>query len=301
MKHLNAWISAARPKTLPLALSSTTLGSLLAAADHTFNWSVFILASLATVLLQILSNLANDYGDFMNGKDMADRIGPQRMVQSGQITPQHMVKALVVLIAVTLITGTGLILVGTNGVGVSSTICCFLMGIAAIIAALKYTVGKNPYGYRGLGDVSVFIFFGLVGTIGTYYLHTHNPKFDLILPAASIGLLSTGVLNLNNLRDEQSDRQAKKRTLVIIIGSSRAKIYHLMLLVTAVITGLAYTILNFRSGFQFLFLLPLPLLLQNIKTVFRYTRPIELNAELMKLSVSTLLFSITFGAGLLIR
>jgi 1,4-dihydroxy-2-naphthoate octaprenyltransferase len=147
----------------------------------------------------------------------------------------------------------------------------------------------------------VFIFFGLVGTIGAYYLHAHHIKFDLILPAASIGLLSTGVLNINNLRDEQSDREAHKRTLVIIIGSSRAKIYHMILLVTAVITGLAYTILNFRSGFQLLFLLPLPLLLQNIRTVFRYTRPIELNAELMKLSISTLLFSVTFGAGLLIR
>lgn len=301
MKNLAIWINAARPRTLPLALSSTTLGSLLAAADNTFNWSVFILASLTTVLLQILSNLANDYGDFINGKDTADRIGPQRMVQSGQITPQRMVKALVVLVAVTLTTGTALVLVGTNGVATSSTICYFLMGIGAIIAALKYTVGKNPYGYRGLGDVSVFIFFGLMGTIGTYYLHIHHMKFDSILPAASIGLLSTGVLNLNNLRDVQSDRQAKKRTLVIIIGSSRAKIYHMMLLVTAVITGLAYTILNFRSGFQFLFLIPLPLLVQNIITVFRYTRPTELNAELKRLSLSTLLFSLTLGAGSLIR
>jgi len=233
MRHLNAWIDAARPKTLPLALSSTTLGSLLAAADHTFNWSVLILA-------------------------------------------------------------------GTNGVATSSTICYFLMGIAAIVAAVKYTVGNNPYGCRGLGDVSVFIFFGLMGTIGTYYLHTQRMKFDLILPATSIGLLSTGVLNLNNLRDEQSDRQAKKRTFVIIIGSSRAKIYHVMLLVTAAITGLAYTILNFRSKFQFLFLLSLPLL-QNVKTVFRHTRPAELNTELKNLSLSTLLFAVTFGAGLLIR
>ncbi len=301
MKQMNAWINAARPRTLPLALSSTTLGSLLAAADHTFSWGVFILASLTTVLLQILSNLANDYGDFINRKDTAARIGPQRMIQSGQITPQRMVKALILLVFVTLSAGTALIVVGTNSDTPGTTICYLLMGMAAIVAALKYTVGKNPYGYRGLGDVSVFIFFGLMGTIGTYYLHTHLLKFDLILPAASIGLLSAGVLNLNNLRDEQSDRQVKKRTLVIIIGTDRAKIYHMMLLVTAVITGLAYTILNFRSGFQLLFLLPLPLLLQNIKTVFRYTRPIELNAELMKLSISTLLFSLTFGAGLLIR
>lgn len=300
MEHLNVWITAARPKTLPLSLSSTILGSFLAAADHAFSWGVFILASLTTVLLQILSNLANDYGDFMNGKDTAERIGPQRMVQSGRITPPHMVKALVVLVAVTLTAGSALIFIGTNGAVSGSTVVYFLMGMAAITAALKYTVGKNPYGYRGLGDVSVFIFFGLMGTMGTYFLHTHQIKFDLILPATSIGLLSVGVLNLNNLRDEQNDRQAEKRTLVIIIGRSRAKIYHMILLVTAVITGLAYTVLNFRSGYQFLFLIPLPLLLQNITTVFRNVRPTELNAELMKLSISTLLFSITFGAGLLI-
>jgi 1,4-dihydroxy-2-naphthoate octaprenyltransferase len=300
MEQLNVWITAARPKTLPLSLSSTILGSFLAAADHAFSWGVFILASLTTVLLQILSNLANDYGDFINGKDTAGRIGPKRMVQSGQITPPRMVKALIALVSVTLITGSALILTGTNGAASGSTICYFLMGIAAIAAALKYTVGKNPYGYRGLGDVSVFIFFGLMGTMGTYYLHTHQLKFDLILPATSIGLLSMGVLNLNNLRDEQTDRQAEKRTLVIIIGRSRAKIYHMILLVTAVITGLAYTILNFRSGYQFLFLIPLPLLVQNITTVFRNVRPTELNAELMKLSISTLLFSVTFGAGLLI-
>ncbi len=301
MENLNTWIRATRPKTLPLALSSTTLGSFLALADGMFSWNVFILASLTTVLLQILSNLANDYGDFVNGKDTPSRVGPQRMVQSGEISPQRMVKALVLLVVVTLAAGTALIIVGTRSWTAGITICYVLMGIAAIVAALKYTVGKNPYGYRGLGDVSVFIFFGLVGTIGTYYLHAHCLRFDLILPAASIGLLSTGVLNINNLRDEQSDRRAQKRTLVIIIGSSKAKIYHLMLLVTAVLTGFAYTILNFRSGYQFLFLLSLPLLLQNIKIVFRYTRPIELNAELMNLSISTLLFSLAFGAGLLIR
>jgi 1,4-dihydroxy-2-naphthoate octaprenyltransferase len=126
-------------------------------------------------------------------------------------------------------------------------------------------------------------------------------RFDLILPAASIGLLSTGVLNLNNLRDEQSDRLANKRTLVIILGNRRAKIYHVMLIVTAVIMGFAYTVLNYRTGFQFLFLLPLPLLYQNVIAVIQNERPMELNLELKKLSLSTLLFSVSFGAGILIR
>jgi len=212
-----------------------------------------------------------------------------------------MVNVLIALVIVTLIAGTALIVVGTSGTTTGTVALYFLMGIAAIIAAVKYTVGKNPYGYRGLGDLSVFIFFGLMGTLGTYYLHTHHVKLDLILPAASIGLLSTGVLNLNNLRDEQSDRQANKRTLVIVIGSRRAKFYHMILIVTAVITGLIYTLLNYRSGFQFLFLIPLPLLYQNISTVIRNARPVELNTELKRLSLATLLFSLTFGAGNLIR
>ncbi len=301
MSRLVNWINAARPRTLPLALSSTILGSFLAAADHAFSWGVFILASLTTVLLQILSNLANDYGDFVNGKDTAARIGPPRMLQSGQISPQQMITALIALVAVTLLSGTALIVAGTDGAPAGSSVFYFLLGIAAIVAALKYTVGKNPYGYRGLGDISVFLFFGLTGALGTYYLHTHLMKLDLILPAASIGLLSTGVLNLNNMRDEHSDRLAKKRTIVVMIGGDRAKIYHMVLVVAAVVMGLAYTILNYRSGYQFLFLIPLPLLYQNITTVFRNTRPAELNAELKKLSLSTLLFSVTFGAGLLIR
>lgn len=300
MTHTNIWLNAARPRTLPLALSSTTLGSFLAAADNAFSWKVFILSSITTVLLQILSNLANDYGDFVNGKDTAERIGPERMVQSGRISPRLMVKALYVLVGLTLISGSALIFTGTTGAPAVSSILYFAMGIGAIVAALTYTVGKNPYGYRGWGDLSVFLFFGLTGALGTYYLHTHQMRADLLLPAASIGLLSTGVLNLNNLRDEQSDRLAKKRTLVVIIGSGNAKIYHMLLLVTAVALGLAYTALHYRSGFQLLFLLPVPLLVQNIAVVFRNRRPAELNPELKKLSLSTLFFSLAFGAGLLL-
>jgi 1,4-dihydroxy-2-naphthoate polyprenyltransferase len=299
-KSLTTWIEAARPRTLPLALSSTTLGSCLAASDRGFNWEVFVLASVTTVLLQVLSNLANDYGDFINGKDTAQRIGPPRMVQSGQIAPRSMVRALVALVIITLASGTALVVAGTYGAASGVAALYFLMGIGAITAAMRYTVGNNPYGYRGLGDVSVFIFFGLLGTLGTYYLHTHHLKLDLLLPAASVGLLSTGVLNLNNMRDEQSDRQANKRTFVIIIGGRKAKFYHMGLVVSAVIAGLAYTLLNYRSGFQFLFLIPLPLLYQNIMTVFRNTRPAELNAELKRLSLSTFLFAVTFGAGILI-
>lgn len=299
MKNLGIWVRAARPRTLPLALSSTTLGSLLAAADGPFSWSVCILASVTTLLLQILANLANDYGDFMNGKDTAERIGPQRMMQSGQISPQNMVRALCVLVLATLVAGTALILAGTSGIGLDSA-AYLVMGIAAVVAAVKYTIGKHPYGYRGWGDVSVFIFFGLVGTLGTYYLHTHRLRADVFLPASSIGLLSAGVLNLNNMRDEQTDRRANIRTLVIIMGRPIARIYHLSLVVTAVIAGLAYTFLNYQSVYQFLFLLLLPPLYLDVAAVFRTTRSVDLVAELQRLSLSTLLFAIGLGVGVLI-
>jgi 1,4-dihydroxy-2-naphthoate octaprenyltransferase len=298
-KILSAWFHAARPGTLPLALSGTALGSLLAAADHEFSWSVCVLALLTTLLLQILSNLANDYGDFVNGKDTAGRIGPPRMLQTGRIAPAQMVKALVALVITTLAAGTVLVAAGTSGTG--EGVWYILLGCAAIVAAVTYTVGKHPYGYQGWGDLSVFVFFGMVGTLGTYYLHAHHLRWDVVLPAASIGLLSTGVLNLNNLRDEQSDGEANKRTLVIILGYRRARVYHVMLLVTAVLTGLTYVVMNYRSPLQLLFLSLVPLLYQDIMAVFGNTRRVELNAELKKLSLSTLLFALTLGAGMLIH
>lgn len=299
MKIITAWIQAIRPKTLPLALSSTVLGSFIAASEKEFHWSVFVLASLTTLLLQILSNLANDYGDFARGTDKHDRIGPARMVQSGLIKPRQMAFAIGLVVGLSLICGTLLIFEGTRGNSPGIKIFYFLLGIAAIAAAIKYTIGRKPYGYIGLGDLFVFIFFGLTGVIGTYYLHTQHFRPDILLPAASVGLLSAGVLNINNMRDYQSDKEASKRTFVVLIGNQWAKFYHLSLLFGAVITGSLFTILNYRSGFQLLFLTTTPLLLHNVLSVYHYTKPIELNEELKKLALSTLLFSFTFGIGLM--
>ncbi len=168
------------------------------------------------------------------------------------------------------------------------------------MAALKYTIGKNPYGYKRFGDISVFIFFGLVGAMGTYFLHTHIFKFDIFLPAASIGFLSTGVLNLNNMRDCQSDEKVLKHTVALFLGNSRAKIYHMLLILSALAAGLLYTVLNFKSVYQFLFILTLPFLYLNIRAVLQHTNPVELNVELQNLSFSTLLFALCFGLGLVI-
>jgi 1,4-dihydroxy-2-naphthoate polyprenyltransferase len=301
MKTIQPWIDAARPKTLPLALASTLLGSFLAAAEHLFRWNVFFLAALTTVLLQILSNLANDYGDFANGKDNADRVGPRRMVQSGAILPATMRHAIILVTACTLAVGLALIAVGTEGSFLAGKVFFVILGIASIAAALKYTIGHNPYGYRGWGDLSVFLFFGIAGTVGTYSLHTHRISADVFLPAACIGFLSTGVLNINNLRDETTDQQTGKRTLVVLLGRDRAKIYQAILLTLAILSGCLYTFMNFQSGIQFLFLCSLPFLVKHVHAIARNTSPGELNVELKNLSLSTLLFSITFGLGLIFR
>lgn len=297
---MKKWIAAFRLKTLPLALSNTIMGSALAAGEDKFRWSIFGLAALTTILLQIMSNMANDYGDFVNGKDTVERIGPKRMVQSGEITPKTMLRGIIIIGIFTAISGLTLILVGTAGIDITNILIFGVLGIAAIVAAIKYTVGKNPYGYRGLGDIFVFIFFGLVGVIGTYFLHAQSFSWDLLLPASAMGFLSTGVLNMNNLRDYEADKNANKKTIVVAMGPQRAKLYHLFLVGGAILLAVIYTITNYNSPWQWLFVISLPVLFLNLKIVFSYKNSIELYPELGKLSMGTLLFAISFGVGLII-
>jgi len=297
---MKKWIHAFRLRTLPLALSNTIIGSCLAAADEKFRWSVFGLVAITTVLLQIMSNMANDYGDFVNGKDTAERIGPKRMVQSGEITPKTMLRGIIIIGILCAFSGVSLIVVGTEGINITNMLLFGLLGMAAIIAAIKYTVGKNPYGYRGLGDIFVFIFFGLVGVIGTYFLHTQTFRWDILLPASGIGLLSTGVLNMNNMRDYEADKNAGKKTIVVVMGPKRAGFYHLFLVGGAVLLTVIYTLLNFYSAWQWFFLLSLPLLFLNLKKVFTYKDALELYPELPRLSMASLIFALTFGIGILL-
>jgi len=297
MNKTAIWINAFRLRTLPLSLSSILLGSFLAFRDGYFSWSVFLLASLTTLFLQILSNLANDYGDSQNGIDNKYRIGPARTVQSGQIKAREMRLMVILFMVLTLISGSLLVFTGTREIASIYTILYFLMGFAAIAAAIKYTVGKNPYGYQGLGDLFVFVFFGLIGVGGTYFLHTNHFPPDILLPATSVGLLSAGVLNLNNMRDRISDQRSGKRTLAVILGKQRVKVYHLILLAGSVLTGMIYTIMHFESLYQFSFLTTIPLLFKNIREVMFNTIPAELDPELKKLALTTLIFAVTFGVG----
>lgn len=296
----NPWIQSFRLKTLPLALSNTIIGSCLAVAYGTFSWVIFILAAVTTLLLQILSNMANDYGDFVNGKDTSERIGPKRMVQSGMIKPKTMLRGIIVVGSLAAVSGVSLILLGTQGIDITYLLVFGLLGVAAIVAAIKYTVGKNPFGYRGFGDLFVFIFFGLVGVVGTYFLHTQSFTPLILIPASAIGLLSTGVLNLNNLRDYTQDKNAGKKTLVVIMGKKRAKFYHLFLVGGAAILAILYTLLDYHSPWQWFFLLSFPLFLVNIIKVFTYKRSAELYPQLKKLSMASLIFAVSFGLGLII-
>lgn len=224
----NPWIAAFRLRTLPLASASIIMGGALAATVDAHRWSVTLLALLTAILLQVLSNLANDYGDFQNGADLAGRTGPDRMVASGQISATAMKTAMGVCGLLALVSGIGLLWVAFTGFSLAFA-GMLLLGLLAIGAAVKYTAGKNPYGYAGLGDVSVLLFFGLVGVMGSFYLHTGAWWWNMLLPAIGLGLLSTAVLNLNNLRDRESDTRAGKRSIPVRIGANWGVRYHNML------------------------------------------------------------------------
>jgi 1,4-dihydroxy-2-naphthoate polyprenyltransferase len=297
--NIRIWIKAFRLRTLPLALSSVALGCFVANYDGAFSWKIGILAALTTLFLQILSNLANDYGDSKHGTDNHKRVGPQRAVQSGIIAPREMKRVVILFMVLSLMSGLWLIYEGTKGIPFINVALFLVIGLGAIAAAVKYTIGDHPYGYSGFGDLFVFIFFGLTGVIGTYYLNTHKLNWEILLPASAMGFLSAGVLNLNNMRDRVNDRVSGKNTLVVKMGIQKARWYHFFLIAGSVITGLTYMIINYHSPFQLLFLVTLPMLWINVAVVFKNTIPEELDPYLRKLAITSLLFSLAFGIGLL--
>ena len=294
---MKAWIEALRPRTLPLALSSIAMGSFLAAAYNAFNIVIFILAVVTTTFLQMLSNLANDYGDYQHGADSDSRKGPSRMVQSGEISPSKMKKAIYLFILLSLVSGIWLLFAAFQN-SWDKILPFLFLGIAAIIAAIGYTMGFRPYGYAGFGDISVFIFFGLIGVAGSYYLFTHDWENAIILPAASCGLFSVAVLNVNNIRDIKSDREAGKFSIPVRIGRKNAIVYHWVLILGGVVCAIVFTATNYQSIWQWLFLISIPFLFYNAIKVSRLPSE-SLDPYLKQMALSTLLFVFTFGTGLL--
>lgn len=295
---IKVWLHAFRLRTLPLALACIGMAGFLAAAAGKFDLVLFTLCSLTTIFLQVLSNLANDYGDSLNGADHGGRKGPLRAVQSGSISAVQMRSAVIVFSFLSLICGLFLLWVsfGTNWRAMALFFCLGLMSIAA---AIGYTVGKKPYGYIGLGDISVLIFFGLVGVMGSYYLFTHSITWKELLPALSCGLFSIAVLNINNIRDIESDRIAGKYSIPVRIGKEKAVTYHWILLAGGLLSALVYVILHYKSPWQFLFLITVPLFVKNGLSIHQKPSE-ELDPFLKQMALSTLLFVLLFGIGLIL-
>ena len=300
MAKVDSWVSAARLRTLPLSISGILVGTSIAVREQEFQIVIFVLALATTLGLQILSNFANDYGDFVKGTDNDERVGPQRALQSGMITKKEMFWGMVATAAITLGLALALIFVAFGTTNLLYAIIFLILGLAAIAAAVKYTVGKSAYGYRGLGDVFVFIFFGIVGVYGCYFLYAVDWSWTVLLPSFTIGFLSAGVLNLNNMRDHLSDEKAGKNTLVVKMGAALAKQYHYFLILAAFSTLVIFSALTFSGIEDLAYMIAFVPLLLHLKRVMQNRDPQRLDPELKILALSTFLLAALFSIGQII-
>lgn len=297
---MNSWIEASRPRTLPLSLSGIIVGSACALANNFWNTSVFILALSTTILFQILSNLANDLGDTLKGADNENRVGPKRTVQSGEISVSSMKKAVTLISLLSLISASLLIYQSVQILSFKLILFYLGLAIACILAAITYTIGKKAYGYSGFGDVFVLVFFGIVGVLGVYPLFTNALPFYLIYPALSIGLLSTAVLNLNNLRDHENDVLVGKRTLVVKIGFNNAKKYHYTLIFCAFVLWIFFLIYT-QYWFSTASIFPFLVLFRHVNFVKKCNVAKELDSQLKVVALSTFAISFLFFLSVIIE
>lgn len=293
-----AWLESLRPKTLPLAFAAIVVGTVLAWWQGYFDPLVAVLALITAGLLQILSNLANDYGDAVKGSDKPDRIGPLRGMQKGVISLAQMKRALMIVIALSCISGLLLVTAATQTM--ADFIGFLALGGLSIIAAITYTVGKRPYGYLGLGDISVLLFFGWISVMGSWYLQTHMLIPAVILPATACGLLATAVLNINNLRDIESDRENGKNTLVVRLGPVKARRYHAGLLVGALVCLALFNLFSLQSLWGWLFVLAAPLLIKQARFVLSELDPRAMPPMLERTVKGALLTNLLFVLGIIL-
>ncbi len=294
MPKLSAWINAARLRTLPLSVSGVLVGTALANFYGKSNIFIFALALLTAIGFQITSNFANDYGDGVKGTDNEERIGPKRALQSGILTRRELKSGIIISVIINILLVIAVVYL-SFGLENSEYIFIFIvLGGLSIWAAIKYTIGSSAYGYRGLGDIFVFIFFGLLAVLGSMFLYTKNITFMSFLPAISIGVFSTGVLNLNNLRDHDSDKNANKNTIVVQMGYTNGIKYHTILMLVGLISILAFIILNFHCYVQLIPLVVFFPILLHLKRVYMAEKPYLLDPELKKLAVSVFLLALLF-------
>lgn len=295
--NIKAWLSAFRLRTLPLAFSSIITGSAIAYYHYAFKLNIFVLALLTTLFLQILSNLANDYGDSETGVDNSERVGPARAIQSGNIGKESMKKAMYIFSFLSLCSGIPLIIEGTKQINLLWFLIFLLLGIGSIVAAIKYTAGKNPYGYKGFGDVFVFLFFGLIGVLGCFILQFQSINQELLtevlFPAISIGCFSAAVLNLNNMRDHENDKKCGKITLAVRLGNKGSKFYHAVLIVIGIASLYSFSAtINFTTAPNLLLGIPCLFFLVHLVKVFKNKEPKKLDPELKKVALTTFVTSI---------
>ncbi len=297
MSKLKIWIAAFRLRTLPVALASIGLGSFLAVKYKAFSFTVFSLLILTSLLLQILSNLANEYGDSIHGADNSNRKGPKRTVQLGLISKQQIRIAITIAAIASFASGIFLLYISLQNIMLISLFVG--LGLLSIAGAILYTSGKKPYGYMGLGDLAVLVFFGWLGVGGSFFLYAQTWNWDILLPASSLGLLAVAVLNVNNIRDIESDKEAGKKSIPVMIGKKNAVAYHHSLLIISLLLAISYTVLHFSSWYQFSFLIILPVLIRSMVGV-RKEDPKDIDPLLKEMAISNLLFTLSFGIGLII-
>lgn len=292
MTKFKAWLYAARLRTLPLSVSGVIVGTALAKYHGKSDTLIFILALLTTIGFQITSNFANDYGDGVKGTDNAMRIGPKRALQDGLLSKRELKNGIILSIVISLLFVMALVYYSFGTEQTKYLLIFSVLGLLSIWAAIKYTIGKSAYGYRGLGDLFVFSFFGLLAVLGSMFLYTKFITMDVFLPAIAIGLLCTAVLNLNNLRDFKSDKEAAKNTLVVLMGFKNGKIYHYSLLLISFLCTAGFMIMNFKNWQAYLPLLAFVLIFVHLRKVYNTEDPVLFDPELKKLALSTFFLAV---------
>ena len=301
MARLKTWISAFRLRTLPLSISGAVVGSSYAYFLGFFDILIFVLIVLTTLSFQILSNLANDYGDGIKGTDNNSRIGPERALQSGAISPKQMKSAIIINAILSTILAFLLIYVAFGVSQLFSSLIFIVLGALSIYAAIAYTVGKSAYGYRALGDLMVFLFFGWLSVMGTYFLFAKDLNSMLLIPASAIGCLSAAVLNLNNMRDLETDLKSNKITLAGYLGKKWSKIYHFALILSAILLMLIFQYSISYSKIMYLSWIAFIPLIFHLKVVFFVKNPKDFDPHLKLVALSTFVLAILFATALIIE
>ncbi len=294
---MKAWLKAMRLRTLPLAVSGIVVGNAVAFYYGTMDGLILKLSLYTALLLQILSNFANDYGDFLKGTDNKERVGPERALQSGAISPSSMKTAMVITGFFAFVCGLWLVYHGLSDANPTAGFFFIGIGIICIIAAIFYTVGKNAYGYKGLGDIMVFLFFGITAVAGSFYLQYKNIEWQVMLPAAVIGFFSAGVLNMNNMRDVVNDQACGKITIPVRLGFKASKFYHSFLMLGGTTCAILFQFMYLPIYFSW-HLASLLLVLIHLVIVWKITDEKKYDQQLKVVVLITLLYSTLLSVSL---